>query len=86
MKGWLLHRFGRESALCVTAGNIGRRFRPSKAFVIVIVLVVIAELALVVCGVLPTVGVQVVAAVLGSVEAVRRLTARSLAAVAGAVR
>ncbi|MGW1643169.1 hypothetical protein [Streptomyces lavendulae] len=86
MRGWLLHRFGRGSALCVTAGTIGRRLRPSKAFVIVIVIAVVAVLALVACGVAPAEGVQVVAAVLGAVETVRRLTTRSRAAVAGTAR
>ncbi|MEU3906227.1 hypothetical protein AB0F20_20680 [Streptomyces goshikiensis] len=80
MSGWLLRRFG--SAWCVTsAGGRVRRWVPSGVFVVVIVLAVVAVWVLAVCGVAVTVGIQVVAAVLAAVEAVRRLTARSAGSV-----
>ncbi|MFB7784086.1 hypothetical protein ACFC1D_15430 [Streptomyces vinaceus] len=44
---------------------------------VVIVLAVVAVWVLALCGVAVTVGIQVVAAVLAAVEAVRRLTVRS---------
>ncbi|MFE7184258.1 hypothetical protein [Streptomyces erythrochromogenes] len=60
----------------------GRRHL-SKTVVIVIVLTAAAVLLLAVCGVPVTTGIQVVAAVLGAAEAVRRLTARAPAPAAG---
>lgn len=87
MRSWLPRRFGRGRSACVApAGMPGRRrLRPPKAFVIVIVLALLAELALVACGVEPATGIQVVAAVLGAVETVRRLTAKGPATTPGAV-
>ncbi|MFF3727747.1 hypothetical protein ACFYYM_35880 [Streptomyces erythrochromogenes] len=87
MSRWLLGLSGRGSAWCVTPPDSRvRRFRPSKAFVIVIVLAMLAELVLVVCGVPATTAVQAVAAVLATVEAVRRLTARGPAPAAATAR
>ncbi|RSS56260.1 hypothetical protein EF912_14495 [Streptomyces sp. WAC07061] len=63
-----------------------KRFRPSKAFVIIIVIAALAGAALSVCGVPPTTSVQVVAAVLGGIEAVRRLAAKTPSLAPGAAR
>ncbi|MFD3511208.1 hypothetical protein [Nocardia sp. NPDC058666] len=48
--------------------------RKSRAFVIVIVLAVLATVGLSVAGMPPVVSIQLMAAVLGGIEAVRRLT------------
>ncbi|MFD5493399.1 hypothetical protein ACFWH4_10835 [Streptomyces sp. NPDC127091] len=64
-----------------------RRFKPSKVFVVVILLAAVAVTVLSVYGAVPpTVSVQVVAAVLASIEVVRRLTGWTPAAVRGATR
>lgn len=76
-------RRGYHIVVCVV-GAAWTRIKPSKTFVIVIVVAVLAVLVLVVCGVPPTVSVQVVGAVLGGIEAVRRLTAKSPAVDRGA--
>ncbi|MFE1793313.1 hypothetical protein ACFW7J_33790 [Streptomyces sp. NPDC059525] len=78
MSGWLLRRFGAARVWCVTAvGGRVRRLVPWGLFVVVIVLAVLAVWVLALCGVAVTVGIQVVAAVLAAVEAVRRLTVKS---------
>ncbi|MFJ2590860.1 hypothetical protein [Streptomyces sp. NPDC087538] len=80
-------RSGRRwSAVNCVAVPKARRFRPSKAFVIVIVLAVLAAVALSLAGVEPTASVQVVAAVLAAIETIRRLTASAPAALPGTAR
>ncbi|MFB6864250.1 hypothetical protein ACFCZQ_35955 [Streptomyces virginiae] len=87
MSRWLLGLSGRGSAWCVTPPDSRvRRFRPSRAFVIVIVLAMLAELVLVVCGVPAIPAVEAVAAVLTTVEAVRRLVGKGPALAAGTAR
>ncbi|MEV5817124.1 hypothetical protein ACH4NS_36615 [Streptomyces mutabilis] len=64
-----------------------RRFKPSKAFLIVILLAAVAATVLSVYGAVPpTVSVQVVAAVLASIEVLRKLTGWTPVAVRGATR
>ncbi|MFF1505741.1 hypothetical protein ACFVZR_39455 [Streptomyces sp. NPDC058316] len=75
----------RSTANCVVVPKT-RRFRPSKAFVIVIVLAVLAAVGLSFAGVEPTVSVQVVAAVLAGIETIRRLTAHAPVALPGTAR
>ncbi|MGW1942530.1 hypothetical protein [Streptomyces goshikiensis] len=84
MTNWVLDRArrGYDTVSCVV-GETWRRVKPSETFVIVIVVAVFAVLALVACGVPPTVSVQVVGAVLGAIEAARRL-AKALAVAPGA--
>ncbi|MFF6976043.1 MULTISPECIES: hypothetical protein [Streptomyces] len=53
------------------------RFKPSKEFIIVILIAVSAVVVLCFGGLSPAVSVQVVATVLAGIEAVRRLTAAS---------
>ncbi|MCX4546607.1 hypothetical protein [Streptomyces sp. NBC_01565] len=63
-----------------------KRFKPTKAFVIVILLAVLATVGLSLAGMPPATSVQVVVAVIAGVEAVRRLTASTPAAEPGVAR
>ncbi|WSP44175.1 hypothetical protein OG247_43580 (plasmid) [Streptomyces sp. NBC_01244] len=85
MSRWSLRRALRGWDLMVCGvRKTWKRLKPSKTFVIIIVIAVFAVLALVACGVPPTVSVEVVAAVLGGIEAVRRLAAKTLVVAPGA--
>ncbi|OSC70546.1 hypothetical protein CJI59_15160 [Streptomyces sp. Alain-F2R5] len=80
--------FGRaqRTVKCVVPEKT-RRFKPSKAFLIVILLAAVAATVLSVYGAVPpTVSVQVVAAVLASIEVLRKLTGWTPVAVRGATR
>lgn len=76
----------RMATNCVVAPGKRKRFRPSKAFVFVILLAVLATVGLSVTGVAPAVSVQVVGAVLAGIEAVRRLTVPTSLVLPGTAR
>ncbi|MFJ4781663.1 hypothetical protein [Streptomyces sp. NPDC088762] len=79
MTNWVLDRArrGYDTVSCVV-GEIWTRVKPSRTFVIVILFAVLAVLLLVAGGIAPTVSVQVVGAVFGAIEAIRRLTAKAV--------
>ncbi|MEU3909359.1 hypothetical protein AB0F20_37115 [Streptomyces goshikiensis] len=85
MTNWVLDRArrGYDAVSCVVGGT-WTRIKPSKTFVIVVVVAVLAVLVLVACGVPPTVSVQVAGAVLGGIEAIRPLTAKAVVVAPGA--